>query len=138
MTTTTSKFGGTRIPQEKIGDLPLVKSHELVTIHRDGSVRYFAQFTFTVAQEPFSDPDVIAVVYNDVQGPRQPEIVVSDAFKFDSTFLKCMFALRLVMARYVMRAFYHVSIYRTTDATVTSLGFFKLGPSAELRLRAAL
>jgi hypothetical protein len=137
--TTTSKFGGTRIPQEKLdAQLPKVKQHELITILKDGSARYFAQFTMLGAKEPFSDPEVVAIIYNDVQGPRQPEIVVSDAFKFDSTFLKCMFALRSIMARYVMRAFYHVSIYRTTDATVSSLGYFKLAPSAELKLRATL
>lgn len=136
--TTNSKLGGTRIPFEKVVDeLPPLKIHELVALHRDGSVRYFSIGEYAI-DEVKADPEVVAIIYNGVSGPTLPIVEVSDLFVFDSTFLKCMKCLRLLLARYVKRSFFEVSVYRVSDGTTTSVGIYKLIFAVELALRSVL
>ncbi len=131
----TSKFGGTRIPPERVAELHPLKYNELVSIHKDGSLRYFANEKHL---ETLANRDVVAVVYNGVGGLTMPQVVVSDTFRFDSTFQKPLGSLRAVMARYVKRSFFTVSTYRASDATLKPVGYFKAVFAVELGLRAAL
>lgn len=130
-----SKFGGTRIPWERIAELHPLKFNELVSVHRDGSVRFYANEKH---MDTLSDSDVVAVVYNGIAGVTMPQVVVKDSFRFDSTFLKCQWALKAVLARYVKRSFFTVSVYRASDATLNPVGYYKAVFAVELALRAAL
>lgn len=130
-----SKLGGTRIPFNKVSDLPVVKINELVTIHRDGSVRYFS---IGVLDNALKDADVVAVVYNGTSGPTLPKVVAVDSFRFESHFLKCIMSLRFVLSRYVRRSFFAVSVYRLSDAKFLTVGSYKTTWATELGLRAAL
>lgn len=131
----TSKFGGTRIPFERIAELHPLKFNELVSIHRDGSVRYYANEKHDKTLEL---TDVVAVIYNGESGLTLPQVIVKDTFRFDSTFQKCLWSLKAVLARYVKRSFFTVSIYRASDATLNPVGYYKSIFAVELGLRATL
>lgn len=132
----TSKFGGTRIPYNRVGDLHPLKFNELVSIHRDGSVRYFANEKH---EKVLEDNDVVAVVYNGVSGIRLPQVIVREGFAFNqSVFQKPVMSLRAVLARYVDRSHFTASIYRSSDASLKPVGYYKTIWATELGLRAAL
>lgn len=135
--TTTSKFGGTRIPFNKLERLPpKVKFNELISIHRDGSVRYFANEKH---DEVLKNDDVLAVVYNGTSGPRLPQVIVREGFVFtQSVFQKPVISLRGVIARYVDRSHFTASIFRSSDASLKPVGYYKTIWATELGLRAAL
>lgn len=131
----TSKFGGTRIPYERMGELAPLKYDELISVYKDGSVRYYANEHH---EKVLKKSDVIAVIYNGVSGLTLPQVIVKDVFVFNSIYLKCLFAIRSAMARYVKRSFFTVSIYRASDATLKPVGYYKTTTAVELALRAAL
>lgn len=134
-TITKSKLGGTRIPFNKVESLPPVKINELVTIHRDGSVRYFS---IGVPVEAKLNPNIVAVVFNGAMGKRIPYVEVSTDFKFESRFLTALMSLRYVATRYEDRSHFVVNTYRPSDASTTRVGIFKTLPGLELGLRSAL